>query len=749
VLVIDDVQWADPASLHLLDFLAGAIATTHLLVVATQRLGDEESGALREVLPALARSDAVTSIELRGLDDAAVVDLVREAAGADPDPAVVSAIVDRAGGNPFFVTELLRLEPGKLRAEAVPSAVRDVVRQRVQRLDAETARLLAVAAVVGRDIDPEVLVALEGDAALDALDAGVAMHLLEEDAPHERYRFRHALVQEVVAEPLHGLRRARLHARLARVLDARPATGPAALDRTARAELARHACAGIPVDDSLAPRAAELCLDAAAEAARELGYETSGLICERGLEAIEGTAVEPALRAALLVKLADARRAAGDPAASREACLAAAELARQAGDVDLLASAAIGLALPGAVIGMDFGVLDEVRIELLQAALDLLPDGDTALRVRLLAHLALALYLSDDRARREAAALDAVAVADRMGDPGLRAAALAARRSTLWGPASVDERIEVARRLTELAEAGGAMQTALEGHIALAIDLLEAGRLDEFATELATVDERVGQLRQPFYAWYSRILEATRASLEGRRDDAVAAATAAMEVGGVALGRRAQWGHIGWRYVHLWDHGGLEEVEPALRALSSAFPDNANVAAALAHLLVETGRPDEAATIAGVLLADPGAGVPEDATWLFTLTLLAEAAAGIGDEAGAGRLADLLVPASGRLVVAGSAVACCGSADRGRGVALLTAGRLDEAADAFQRAIDQNTAIGARPWVVRSLAGLAAVRLRQESPDDARQLLAQARAAADDLGAPGVLAAVDRVALVP
>ena len=737
-VLLDDLHWADPESLRLLSFLAGAVATSPLFLAATLRSDEADSPELRTLLAELSRNPSVLRLPVGGLDDGAVATL---AAGASED--VVAAIVDRAGGNPFFVTELLRLGPDELLADTVPAAVRDVVRQRLQRLSDGAQKVLTVAAVIGREFDARIVAAVVDDADADeALEAATALHLLEESGPVGRYRFPHALVHEVLADGIRGLRRARLHASIARALD----TAAAQTDDVRLAELARHLCAGAATDPALARRAVEVTLEAGERAIAQLGYESAAALHERALAAIDdGAVVDERTHAHLLVALAGARRAAGDPAASREACLAAAALAQKVDDAGLLAAAALGLALPGAVIGMDFGLLDDQRIELLQRALDLLADEDSATRVRVLAHLALALYLSPDRERRDRVAAEAVAVARRLGDPGLHAAALAARRSTLWGPVSLPERIAVTEELIASAEAGGAAQTALEGHIALAIDALEAADLDRFGTEVILIDERATALRQPFYAWYARVLEATRASLQARFAEAAALSTAAREVGGVALGRRALWGQIGWQFVNSWDAGGIADVEPALRALHSAFPDNVLVQGALGLVLAETDRVDEAVAVVAELLADPGGTIPEDATWSFTLTLLAEIAWIAGDGGAGGLIADVLVPASGRLVLAGSGVACCGATDRARGVGLLAAGRLDEAEGALVAASALHDRVGAPAWSARTEGARAVLaRLRGDAADAAARL-DRARASAAEVGALGLLASLDRV----
>jgi hypothetical protein len=355
------------------------------------------------------------------LPPAAVTELVLSSlpAGTAPTDPAVEAIVGRAAGNPFFVTELLRLSPDELVAATVPDGVRDVIRQRLDQLPEAVVQVLRIAAVVGVEFDVVTVEAAGGgDATLDAVELAVDLALVEETDVIGRYRFAHALVQEVLAASLGGLRRARLHATIAAAMPwPVPAAAPGRL-----AELARHACAGAAADPDTAARAVEVSLEASRQAMEDLGYEAAAAHCERALSAVAaGAEVSAEAEGSLLVALATARRAVGDPAGSRAACLQAAELARRAGDGELLACAALGLALPGAVIGMDFGLVDHTRVELLEEALSLLPAADTPTRVRLLAHLALALQLGGDEGRRQEAADEAVAVAERLGAPGLRA----------------------------------------------------------------------------------------------------------------------------------------------------------------------------------------------------------------------------------------------------------------------------------------------------------------------------------------
>jgi DNA-binding SARP family transcriptional activator len=223
VLVLDDLQWADPASLDLLARIAPRLTGAPVLVVATVRhleVGRDDSlvGALAQ----LSRAPGTRRLTLRGLSLAESGELLARAAGGPVDGDVVAALHARSEGNPFFTTELARLfvEEGHLGAEAVtaasvPTGVRDVLARRLARLPETTQRLLETAAVLGREVDLQLVAAVAAtppEDCLEALEPALAHGLLEvpESAPGA-LRFTHALVREALAESLSSLRRARLH----------------------------------------------------------------------------------------------------------------------------------------------------------------------------------------------------------------------------------------------------------------------------------------------------------------------------------------------------------------------------------------------------------------------------------------------------------------------------------------------------------------------------------------------------------
>ncbi|WP_167759191.1 BTAD domain-containing putative transcriptional regulator, partial [Blastococcus sp. TF02A_35] len=236
LVVLDDVHRADGLTLQLLRQVVGELSGTPVLVLATFR-STEGGDALAATRAALTAASAA-HLSLGGLDEAGVARIARDS-GLEPTGDVVALLRERTGGNPLFVRELSRLivsEGAAAGRTTVPAGVRDVLRRRVERLPAPAVTALRQAAVLGRDVDVDLLAAVVGrdpDELLDALETAVLAGLLDEPAPGQ-VRFSHALVRDTLYEDLPLMRRARVHSAALRALRERGA------DATA---LAHHAVA--------------------------------------------------------------------------------------------------------------------------------------------------------------------------------------------------------------------------------------------------------------------------------------------------------------------------------------------------------------------------------------------------------------------------------------------------------------------------------------------------------------------------
>jgi ATP/maltotriose-dependent transcriptional regulator MalT len=198
VVVLEDLQWADEATLDLIRFVARRLDALRALVVATHRDGLAGDHPLRRAWGSLV-GPHVTRVTLPPLTRAAVATLAADS-GVD-----ARSLHARTGGNPFFVVELLAEEQAGL-----PATVRDMVLGRAAHLDGSARDCLDAAAVLGRHATVELVVAVgDGDAA--AIDRCVAAGLVVTDG--EVVQFRHDLTRETIEDALTPLQRRQLHRR--------------------------------------------------------------------------------------------------------------------------------------------------------------------------------------------------------------------------------------------------------------------------------------------------------------------------------------------------------------------------------------------------------------------------------------------------------------------------------------------------------------------------------------------------------
>ena len=244
MLVIEDAHWADRSTRDLLSFLARNVRDERVLIVVSFRTDElHRRHPLVGWLAEVERLPRVERVDLPRFDRAELGELLVGILGTRPPAALVDTIAARSDGNAFFVEELVSgLDDAG--AGRLPATVREIVLARLAGLPEPAARLVEVAAVAGREVDHDLLAEVAGLANLGILDAlrdAVASHLLVAvtDGVQERYRFRHALVQEAVYDDMLPSDRRQLHGAYARAIAAHdaPATGQTA---SRLAELAHH-----------------------------------------------------------------------------------------------------------------------------------------------------------------------------------------------------------------------------------------------------------------------------------------------------------------------------------------------------------------------------------------------------------------------------------------------------------------------------------------------------------------------------
>ncbi|NMO54000.1 AAA family ATPase [Actinoplanes sp. TBRC 11911] len=277
LLVIDDLQWADVASLQLFGHLAARLPDGVVIVGALRDRAPVPGSELARMLAAASRLPQHRRIRLGPLGEAEVSELVRRETGREPGPGAAHSIHARTGGNPFFVRELSRFLAGggPLTGDAaaragVPSTVRDIVRDRMAGLDDDARDLVRIAALAGRDVELGLLARAAGVdslSCLDRLEPPVELGMLE-PAPGDpfAFRFTHDLVRESVVRATPAPLATRLHLRIA---DALEQTG----DEPVAERLAHHLWAAGPLADPA--RTAAALVDAGRRAAAKSAFEAA------------------------------------------------------------------------------------------------------------------------------------------------------------------------------------------------------------------------------------------------------------------------------------------------------------------------------------------------------------------------------------------------------------------------------------------------------------------------------------------
>ncbi len=244
VAVVEDVQSADEATLELLRFLVRRLADARVLVLVTLRVGDEaEPASVAQLRSAIARA-RFASLRLGALRRNEIRCVIQSAlrdTGTRIDPAQLGDIEALSEGNPLLAEELARitLEPGMVRPfSGVPLSLRAVLAERLRAFSSDELAVIVRAAVVGSEFDvPLVSAIAECDvrAVLKVLQQATEAGLVEQARGDPmRFRFRHALIRQALADQLLVALAAPIHVRIARAIEARPNAADQA------AELAYH-----------------------------------------------------------------------------------------------------------------------------------------------------------------------------------------------------------------------------------------------------------------------------------------------------------------------------------------------------------------------------------------------------------------------------------------------------------------------------------------------------------------------------
>ena len=755
LLVLDDLHWADKPTLLLLRHIARATEPVSLLVLGTYR--DTElarTHPLEEFLADLVRDHLYERISVRGLEDADVVSVLESAAQQDigrRGRALAHALRETTEGNPFFMEQVMGhlVETGRVyqkdgvwtydvRVEelGLPEGVKQVVGRRLSRLSETGNSVLGVASVVGQQFDIAILERLTDQTAddlVELLEDAVAKGVVREVPSRlDHYAFTHALVRQTWHDELTTSRRVRLHRRTAQALEELHA---ADLDPYL-SELAYHFGEAAEGGD----------LDKAIDYARRAGDQAIGLLAfeeaaghyDRALQALDlADTPDEAARGDLLVALSAALRGGGETNRAVEVSERAIELGRQQNLPELFARAVLAY-LEARWLRQGFGAAAaEELYDLTREALGGLGQPPSSLHAELLARVPWILAGTLPTDELIAHAQRASDMSESLGDARARVAALRGMSWALWGPGHTDALLRVARELVSVAEPAGDAPQAFFGHLWTLVAHSRRGRIDVVDQEIEELVTRADRLRSPSFAWWGPALKAMRALMRGRFEEAE-------RLGGEALGIgqnfEAQWtlGQFGALLfgIRLFQ-GRLAELEEVVRAQMAQYPDLINWPLALAHLLAEEGRVDEARAVFDTLAEKDFADISRSPAWALTFWQLTEICALLGDARRARILYDRAPSDDSEVIFLGPAIVCAGAAARSRGLLAATMSRWDDAQRHFEAAVDLESRMKAPPYLARTQFESARMLWARRGPGDrerAAKHLEEATAVARELG---------------
>jgi class 3 adenylate cyclase/tetratricopeptide (TPR) repeat protein len=709
LFILDDLSWADEASITLLRHLVRGVSAQRVLVVASYRPSDASEHARRFL-----RDEAASGrrVELSGLDQDQALVFAETVLGGPLDRNgrdVVTTAARTVGGNPLYLGEVvthLSESAGLVRAATnvwtagpglqehiVPASVRDVIRVRIDRLGTAAQRVLRIASVVGTAVAPSLLLELlESNPAecLAAVDDAVEAGFLRA-AGDDRFEFTHSIFRDVVYGGLSELRRTAEHLRVGETIERLYAA-----DLGPWLEVLAHQferCVQI-TDRS---RAIGYLRRAGRQAEASLGHDHAAAFYRRALQiAVSSPTVDDRLCCELLIEVGDAERRSGQKEA-RQTLLEATRRAIALGDGDLATRAVIG---SGRGVFSRAGSLDVERVDALRDVLELLGPDRPGNRARILAALSAELIFDDDAEAAEVASDEALAIARESSDPTTLVTTLGLRLVALWRPDRLKERLRIGAELDGFRQLAGIRSGQFLSAMTLYCQAaMEAGDLELADRLLGWIEQTAQDLRQPTTVGYAKLRVASRACIDGRLDEAEELATEAYHLcldGGQTDAEAFYTGQLFTIRLH---QGRLDEVVELVERSASRYPGIKAFRAAVATCAAEVDDLDRCRHALDEV-ADGLEEIRFDLNWLPAIAIAAVATARLADADLASRLRPLLEPYHDQFV--DNASTFFGSVDHFAALCSAVLGDDDAADESFERAILAHQRLASPPLLART-----------------------------------------------
>jgi len=716
VLVLEDLHWGDHATLEWLRMLAGTSRDIPLVVLATFRDTDlTRSHPLPVLLADLWREHDILRVNLGGLTVNEVTVLATHIVGSDVDNDLVERLHAQMGGNPFFTVQMLRevAQSGGDVDNLLPVPILEVIRQRVHRLGDAVATTLQVGAVLGEQIDINVLerslsrVQPQAPPTLDLLDTAVSAGLINESLePSGQFHFAHDLIRQAILNDIGATRQARIHGVIAVSMEELNKEDSAIPLRA----IAEHFSQGASATDRL--RGGEMTVTAAHEVPTRLSADDVVDLAERTMATLPDGTAGDRLRLELLSLIADAQVARFDGSAHRQAVIDAVEVAMRLGDAEQA-----GRALDHYRLVPRMGRVDEEILNNTDQIVGRLGPENLALRSRLRAFAAYQRCLGETGWVAAEEAEMAVSEARVCDDDLTLSDALYALGGALLGMPDIDRQLGVDTELVSLSRSVPNAIAPADGRRFLGVNHLALGKRRAFEADLSALAEDSERLQHGVLRAMATSWRALLALLDGDLDRAEEMANEVM----VNAGDDPNF-QLGW-IVHLCtvraEQRRLDELLPLLEQVAADHGDLFAVRALVAWTFAAAGQLDRAKEIVSTDLDDGLGRLGTD--WLrpAALGFLAPVIVLLDDQWCARRMLEFLEPYAGQLLIAGSGTTVVGSADRFRGMLFAACGDVDTAIACFADAVALETSVGATTMSAHTCLDWAGVLSRSGSSNSA------------------------------
>jgi CheY-like chemotaxis protein/tetratricopeptide (TPR) repeat protein len=751
LVILDDLQLVDTASLEFLKYIAEQLPGAPFAIVGAYRPADV--GSVTDVVHMLGRISVEHDAMILHLSPLSANDIGRYVEATIDGPVsddFVLALFDKTEGHPLSVAEVLRLTIAEnpsattLRAEMLEhiSAERlSTVDHRLRLLSEGTLEWLVVAALVGRQFDARVVLDAAGDeapAAEEALGEACRHGMLLVDEESGELRFHSEFCRDAVAQRASSSDRAAWHAVIGRAIERRYARN---LDPWLPV-LARHFVeAGWSGD-------AQVGIDYACRAGARLGrllaWVEAARLYEDALRLDERWAVlSRRERVSVQNRRSEALWQAGQFPAARQAGRSALDSADPLEDAEEFATAALNFA--GPLPGYGAIVKDPAVVRALEDALLRTTDDTCVLRPVVEARLGEELAFSEEAERAGELVARAQEAAKRGKNPAVEAATLRQSQWALW-IRSPSEHDLLVRRMDELGTLTGDTALRLEAGLMRALCMYEQGNLVAARQVLAGAAKDAAAARLPYALWLVRVTEAFFAISTGHFDDGLRLAGEAVAFGqacgnpNAELFSAVQGGHV------LWLRGEFDAVLRWLDVVATEVPAlGFTVLMSRGITLCEAGRVDEARNVVDGLGASPLARLPRDVTWPMNVAYLGEIAVRTGMKQVAADVLKSLRPLASYHVLLPPLFAY-GPVSHHLATIAASLGHVRNAREWFRQAIAMARGASAPHWVARTQVEQAAMLLRLEERAEAARVLEEARTVAEVYGLIPLQARIDQLA---